>query len=169
MAYIPPSKRNIKKEEITTPTKPTVVVCKWCHERDHLSISCQYKGCIQEKRPELSNTEVFPSLAKKIEVNNEDSIWNTNFKLDEFKEQISKISNGDLKRIGSSAASLDTLTSNYSELDIDEIDSMIHQNDSRLIDIHPYKSFYKSNSKQHENLFTNDFNQYYYIYLDHII
>ncbi len=164
MTYIPPSKRNIQKEEIVT--RPTVVICKWCHESDHLSITCKYKGCIQEKRPELNNIELFPSLVKKIEVSNEDSIWNTNFKLDEFKERISKISTSDLKRINSSVASLDTLTSNYSEIDIDEIDSMIYQNDTRLPDYHPYKSYYKYFSKPHENLYTDEFSQYWYVYLN---
>ena len=97
---------------------------------------------MQEKKPELNSIESFPSL-NNVEVNNE-SIWNTEFKLDKFKEHVSKLSNTQMKRIGSSAVSLDTLTSNYSELEIDEIDNIIYQNDNRLVDFHPYKSYYDS-------------------------
>ena len=174
MAYIPPSKRNKnidKKEEVGTDdasgivqTKTSVIVCKWCHQSDHLSIACKFKGNIQEKKPELNSIESFPSL-NNVEVNNE-SIWNTEFKLDKFKEQVSKLSNNDMKRIGSSAVSLDTLTSNYSELEIDEIDNIIYQNDNRLVDFHPYKSYYEFVSKKNDDLYTSEFNQYWYIYLD---
>ena len=164
MEYVPPSRRKIQKKEIAIES-PTLV-CKWCHESGHLSITCKYKGSMQEKKPDLGNVESFPSLTDSESVVTDSSPWKSNFNIDNFKDQISKITNNELKRIGSSAVSLDSMMSSQAELGVDEVDSLIYHNDHRLPDHHPYRYYYNDSILKLNDLYTPDFNKWWYVYLD---
>ena len=158
MAYIIPSKRN--REEIrkspTIPIIPTTPIvssltCKWCHENDHLSLNCKFKGIIQEKRPNVKDNCLFPSLCN-VDKQKEVS-WGNGFEIDKFKERVSKIEETTLKRINSSTISLDTLTSNYSELDRNDIDSLVFQSNTKLSIHHPYRVYYQFSNENYSTDF----------------
>lgn len=157
MAYIPPSQRNKKSNDNEIKKPSAVIKCKWCHQNDHLSINCKFKGTIQEEKPDILDNTFFPELQKNIQFSSSTSTSNW---IDQDK--IKKVMTEDkdktlaLKRVSSSNISLDTAVSNYSELDLDEINNIIISN------IHPYTSYYKYTSEFTEDLYTTEFNQWWY-------
>lgn len=133
--YVLPSKRNIISEQPPS----SKIVCKWCHEPGHLSISCKFKGQVQQKKPEMFNTQEFPRLNPNISTPQKETTWGKILNIELLKKIPHSMEEKRLTRVSSSNLSLDTLTSTGSEMD-SELEEMIHT--ISMKDVHPYDAYY---------------------------
>ena len=141
--YVLPSRRKAEAEKQKPQSKPSEMVCKWCHESGHLSIHCNFKGKVLPKKPQLDSVEDFPSLVEDSRINDVQKdlkvTWHTPINIDTLRNIATSQPDKKITRINSSVASLDTLTSCYSEHD-SRLEDMISI--PSIDKVHPYKAYY---------------------------